>query len=105
MSEWIDVISRSLPPSCMSVLLYIVQLYNDEESLLNDEIITGFYDEEADKWAIEIIKDGRLQWQYFNETPTLRVLSWTLLPQRRDYEKYKQYHKEVGFPFFLKDLK
>ena len=97
---WIKV-TDDLPPSDMSVLLYIVHLDQDKISIWNQLIIAGFYDEEKEKWACEYIEDD-ISYKYFNEMDNLKVVAWTLLPEMFDYEKYIKKRKELGLSLFRK---
>lgn len=100
MSEWVEVVGGSLPPSDHSVLLCIVRLHDDGESLCDDKIITGFYSEENKKWGYDRVEDGELDWKYFEESSQLKVVAWTLLPTYFDYDKYKLYRKSLSLDLF-----
>jgi hypothetical protein len=99
MINWIEVVGGSLPPCDMPVLLYIVQLHHDNESLADEFIITGFYSNEEKKWGYDFVEEGR-SWKYFEDINDVRVVAWTLLPPLFDYEKYKDFRKKFGFNLF-----
>lgn len=99
MINWIEVVEGTLPPNCLDVLLYVVILHEDKESLFDETIICGFYDEEEKKWAH--IKPNN-SWEHFEENAQLRVVAWTLPPSYFDYEKYKQERKKFGLDLFKK---
>lgn len=102
MTKWIETVSKCFPSDCMNVLLYVVMLHDDKESLFDEEIISGFYDEESNKWAYNFIdEDGKLNWKYINETDTLKIVAWTLTPEYFDYNKYKDYRKKFRLNLFL----
>lgn len=102
MISWIEVVGGSLPPCDMSVLLYIVQLHEDEHSLFDDFIVTGFYSHEEKKWGYDYIDCDHRRWKYFMENNKLKVVAWTLLPSLFDYNKYKNDRMRFGFDLFRK---
>ncbi len=81
MSEWVKT-SWAKPPQSMSVLLYIVEMYDDKESLWEEDIFIGFWSDEMmddyEGWFLET----REEYKPFRETETCKILAWTLLPQK-----------------------
>jgi len=93
-------VGGSLPPTDMSVLVYVASLHGDKESIADEFIITGFYSEEQNKWAYDYIEGDYSSWKYFEETDELKVVAWTLLPKLFDYDSYKNYRKKLGVRLF-----
>lgn len=80
MSEWIATHICN-PPESHSVLLYIVKFYPDGKSMWDERIITGFYGNEDYNKTGYYFEDHD-SWTYINETETLKVIAWTLLPRK-----------------------
>lgn len=103
MTNWIETAGGTLPPSCLDVLLYVVEVNSDGKTLSSDEIISGFYTDEEEKWAYTYIDEGgEFQWKSFEETPSLKVVAWTLPPERFDYEKYRKEREQFNLSLFRK---
>ena len=81
MSEWVKA-SWSNPPESKSVLLYIICMNDDLESLWCDEIILGCYSTELcdnhKGWFQEMFE----HYEPFVETKEMKVVAWTLLPEK-----------------------
>ena len=80
MSEWIAT-HVSKPPESHSVLLYVVKFHADGKSIWDDNIYSGFYgDEDWDEIGFYVENhDGHI---YLEESETLKVVAWTLLPRK-----------------------
>ncbi len=100
MSEWINC-KIAKPPSCHQVLLYIVNFIKNPDGkisyeIFDDEICTGFYDDENDYKPAYYLDNWQLGENIIiKESEDLKVIAWTLCP-RKPYKSIINKGGDIG---------
>jgi len=79
MSEWIPA-WLAKPPESHSVLLYIVQFYEDGTSVYDTHMFSGFWGNE-DYDEVGFYLERPMGHDFLKESKIFRVMGWTLLPR------------------------